>query len=97
MKTAVLGFLLIVALSIPQLSLAELSIPQLLLGDKPPTDAKPLSEIVLSLEKQGYTPIVEIEFDDERWEIEAYKEGQKRELKVDPRSGAIISDRPDYL
>ena len=87
MKTAVLGFLLIVALSIPQLALA----------DKPPTDAKPLSEIVLSLEKQGYTPIVKIEVDHERWEIEAYKEGHKRELKVDPRSGAIISDRPDYL
>ena len=61
----------------------------------PPHDAQPLSKIVLTLEEQGFTPIVEIEFDDDLWEVEAYKEGDKRELKVDPVSGRIISDQKD--
>lgn len=64
-------------------------------AEVPPHDAKQLSEIVRALEEQGYIPIVEIEFEDGRWEIEAYKEGVKRELKVDPVSGMIMSDRKD--
>ena len=47
------------------------------------------------MEEQGFSPIVEIEFDDNLWEVEAYKEGDKRELKVDPISGRIISDKKD--
>ena len=61
----------------------------------PQHDAQPLSKIVRTLEEQGFSPIVEIEFDDNLWEVEAYKEGDKRELKVDPVSGRIISDQKD--
>lgn len=61
----------------------------------PHHDAQPLSKIVRNLEEQGFSPIVEIEFDDNLWEVEAYKEGDKRELKVDPVSGRIISDQKD--
>jgi uncharacterized membrane protein YkoI len=64
-------------------------------AEMPPQNAKPLSEIVRILEEQGYSPIVDIEFDDARWEVEAYNEGVKRELRVDPASGQIISDRKD--
>jgi uncharacterized membrane protein YkoI len=53
-----------------------------------------MSEIALSLEKQGYTPIAEIEFDDGMWKVDAYKDGQRRDLKVDPRSGQIVADKP---
>ena len=56
-------------------------------------DAQPLSKIVRTLEEQGFSPIVEIEFDDNLWEVEAYKEGDQRELKVDPVTGRIISDK----
>lgn len=66
-----------------------------LASDKPPKDSKPVSEIAASLEKQGYKPIEEIKFDDGKWEVEAYKNDQKRELKVDPTSGKIISDHSD--
>ena len=83
MKTAFLTFLLAILVLVPQVALAD---------DKPPADAKALSEIVLSLEKRGYTPIVDIEFEDGYWEIEAYREGHKRDFKVDPRSGVITSD-----
>jgi hypothetical protein len=61
----------------------------------PPQDAKPLSEIVLSLEKLGYSPIVEIEFEEGKWEVKAYKEGAKHKIEVNPISGKIASDRKD--
>ena len=64
-------------------------------AEMPPQDAKPLSEIVLTLEKQEYSPIVEIEFEEGKWEVKAYKEGVKRKLGVDPISGKIVSDRKD--
>ena len=63
-------------------------------GDRPPQDAKPLSQVIAGLEKQGYGPFSEVEFDDGRWEIEVYREGKKRKLEVDP-SGRITSDRDD--
>ncbi|MDR2174108.1 MAG: PepSY domain-containing protein [Burkholderiales bacterium] len=65
------------------------------LADKPPPNAKRLSEIVKSLELQGFGPIIEIEFDDGQWEIKAYKEGRKRQIKVDPITGNTKSDRVD--
>jgi uncharacterized membrane protein YkoI len=36
-----------------------------------------------------------VEFDDGRWEIEAYRQGRKFELKVDPHSGSVLSERAD--
>ncbi|ADJ28184.1 PepSY domain-containing protein [Nitrosococcus watsonii] len=66
-----------------------------LAGDKPPQDGKPLSEIVKSLEEQGFKQISEIEFDDGKWEVDVYKDNQKRELEVDPSSGEILSDKLD--
>ena len=61
----------------------------------PQQDALPLSIIIRNVEEQGFSPIVEIGFDANLWEVEAYKEGDKRELKVDPVSGRIISDQKD--
>jgi len=61
--------------------------------DRPPADAKPLSEIVKSLEDAGFAPIVEVEFRAGRWHVEAFKDGQKRDLRVHPVSGEITSNR----
>ena len=66
-----------------------------LANSKPPENALPLSEIIMSLETQGYKPIVEVDLDRGVWEIEAFKDGQKRELKVNPLNGDIISDKLD--
>ncbi|HET8700111.1 MAG TPA: PepSY domain-containing protein [Nitrococcus sp.] len=66
-----------------------------LAGEMPPKNSKPASEIAASIEKQGYT-IEELEFDHRKWEAEAYKDGQKYELKVDPASGKIVSSHPDH-
>ena len=45
--------------------------------EMPPTDAKPLSQIIKQLEDQGYSPIVDVSMDDNVWEIEAYKDKGK--------------------
>lgn len=53
-------------------------------------DNKPLSEIVKTVEAQGYVP-TEVELEDGAWEIEASKDGKTYELKLDPKSGAVLS------
>lgn len=98
LKTALLG-----AVAIPALFSAAL----VQASDKPPADALPLSEIISALEGKGYQPVLEASFEDSSlftdndvsdngvWEIEAIKEGYKRELKVDPLEGVILSDELD--
>ena len=54
-----------------------------------PEGALPLSELALRLERDGYDPILEIEFEDGAWEVEAYKDGQVVEVEVDPLSGVV--------
>ena len=58
--------------------------------ERPPDGALPLSEIVSQLEQAGYDPIVEIEFEDGVWEVEAFKAGQFVEIELDPMSGVIL-------
>ena len=76
------------------MSLSIIAPLPMLAADKPPPDVMVMSEIALSLEKQGYILIAEIEFDDGMWKVDAYKDGQRRDLKVDPRSGQIVADKP---
>jgi len=85
MKTTVLAFL--TSIGIAFASGAALA------GDQPPSDSKRLSEIALILEKAGYHPISEIEFDDGHWEVDAYQNGVKIEVNVDPTTGAITADK----
>lgn len=66
-----------------------------LAGDAPPTDAKPLSEVIKSVEDEGYERISDVSYDDGKWEIDAYRGEQKRDLEVDPHSGDILSDEED--
>jgi uncharacterized membrane protein YkoI len=62
---------------------------------KPPTDSLPLSQIIKALEKGGYTRLDDISFERRSWEVEASREGQRRELRIDPMDGTVISDRVD--
>lgn len=64
-------------------------------ADKPPPDVKKLSEIVLMLEQAGFGPISEIEFDDGHWEVDTYRNGERRAGYVDPRTGEITKDKKD--
>lgn len=64
-------------------------------GERPPSTAKPLSEIAAAVERAGFAPIVEAAFDDGRWEIEAYQSDTRYELRVDPTTGEIRSKRAE--
>ncbi|HEY8554026.1 MAG TPA: PepSY domain-containing protein [Burkholderiales bacterium] len=78
---------LILALAIPPAAGAA--------GGRPPKDAPPLSSILQQLEQQGYAPIVDVDYDNGQWEMEAYRDGRKREIKVDAMSGKVLSERAD--
>ncbi|CAK0775774.1 hypothetical protein CCP3SC1AL1_70022 [Gammaproteobacteria bacterium] len=58
-------------------------------------DGKPKSkeEITKLLESQGYK-IKEVDFDDGVYEVDAYKDGKKFEIKVDP-TGKILKVEED--
>lgn len=62
---------------------------------KPPADSLPLSQIIKGLEKAGYTRLDDISFERRSWEVEASREGQRRELRINPKNGTVISDRVD--
>lgn len=58
--------------------------------ESPPANAKPLSEIIKSVEDKGYKIITELEFDDGVWKIEVHQpDGKEIHIKVDPVSGAL--------
>jgi hypothetical protein len=59
--------------------------------ERPPANAKKLSEIVKTLEDQGLGGITEIEFEDGVWKIEVHNpDGSETDLRVDPVSGQIL-------
>jgi hypothetical protein len=65
-------------------------------GDpKPPADALLLSKIIEGLEKAGYSDLNDLSFERQSWEAEATHENERRELRVDPISGMVMSDRRD--
>ena len=53
----------------------------------PPEDAKPLSELIKSVEDQQLGPVTEADYDDGFWEVEVRKGGTKTKLDIDPKTG----------
>jgi hypothetical protein len=64
-------------------------------GSLPPGSAKPLSEVLSSLETAGYAAATDVEFDHGRWQIEVMKATAALELYVDPQSGKVLDEVPD--
>lgn len=60
-------------------------------------DGKPLSiiEVAERLENAGYGPFTELSMDDGLWEVEARKQNESLEVKVDPLTGNIVSEYRD--
>ncbi|WP_288132279.1 PepSY domain-containing protein [Microbulbifer sp.] len=63
--------------------------------EKPPAGAMALSMVLTKLEQQGYTPITDVSLERGLWEVDAYKNGEKFDLKVDPNSGEVKSMKRD--
>lgn len=60
--------------------------------EAPPEDALPLSEIIETLKTDGYTKIIDAEFEDGVWEIEYVVDGEEHELHVDPVTGEVLPE-----
>jgi hypothetical protein len=60
----------------------------------PPCNARPLLEIIEILESKGYDPIIEMEFEDDYWEVEAFRENTLVEVRVHSVTGLILPDPP---
>ena len=60
--------------------------------ERPPVNRKPLSEIIKLVEEAGHKAIIEVEFEDGGYGIEALDaQNNEIELKVDPVSGKVSS------
>jgi len=58
-------------------------------GGLPPRDAKPLSQIIRSVEDQQAGVITEAAFDDGFWEVEAHEGAKETTLYLDPTTGEV--------
>jgi hypothetical protein len=56
-----------------------------------------LSAILKGVEDAGYSPVIEVEFEKDHWEINAYRNGQLLELKVGQLAGEILPNPPPTL
>ncbi|MEC8525242.1 MAG: PepSY domain-containing protein [Pseudomonadota bacterium] len=74
---------------------SALVVSQAQADERPPEGSKSLAEIAQIIESKGYTPITEISMDDGVWEVEAYLNNVERELRVNPMTGEVLSDRRD--
>lgn len=62
----------------------------------PGKDAMALSKLLQTVSNNGgYKNFDEVSFERRYWEIEVYKDGQKRELHVDPTTAKVVADRID--
>lgn len=66
------------------------------LADRPGSDWMPAEQVILMLKANGYSEISKIEADDGRWEGEGMKNGRQMKFHADPRTGAILSEKPDH-
>jgi uncharacterized membrane protein YkoI len=64
-------------------------------ADQPEADWMPAQQVIETVLKSGYTQVTKIEAEDGHWEGEGTKNGQKMEFKADPKTGAIVSEKPD--
>ncbi|MDO9428310.1 MAG: PepSY domain-containing protein [Methylobacterium sp.] len=67
----------------------------LALADQPGADWMPADQVKQKLMATGYTSITEFEADDGHWEGEGMKNGVKMQFHADPKTGALLSEKPD--
>ena len=65
------------------------------LADTPGPDWMPADQVKQKLMAAGYSSITEFEADDGHWEGEGVKNGMKMQFHADPKTGAILTEKPD--
>lgn len=66
------------------------------LADHPGADWLPAEQVIARLKAAGYQSIAKIEADHGRWEGEGLKAGRWLEFHADPRTGAILMEKPEH-
>jgi hypothetical protein len=67
----------------------------LALADMPGADWMPADQVKQKLMAAGYTSITAFEADDGHWEGEGMKNGVRMPFHADPKTGAILTEKPD--
>jgi hypothetical protein len=78
------------------LVLGSLAIASTARADQPGPDWMPMEQVKAKVLQSGYTQVTKIEADDGRWEGEGIKNGQKMEFHADPKTGAVVFEKPDH-
>ncbi|UJS16780.1 MAG: PepSY domain-containing protein [Candidatus Jettenia sp.] len=79
-STRIRSLLLVVSMLLATIAIAGAD-------ELPPSDSKPLSAILKSVEKQELGIITSADFDDSLWEIKVCKSSDCLKLYIDPKSG----------
>ena len=64
-------------------------------ADQPGADWMPADQVKQKLMTSGYSSITAFEADDGHWEGEGVKNGKKMQFHADPKTGAILSEKPN--
>ena len=64
-------------------------------ADQPGADWMPADQVKQKLMTGGYSSITEFEADDGHWEGEGMKNGKKMQFHADPKTGALLSEKPN--
>ncbi|HVI27720.1 PepSY domain-containing protein [Hansschlegelia sp.] len=64
------------------------------LADEPGPDWMSAEQVKEKVLKSGYTGVAEIKADKDHWRGEGVKNGQKMEFFVDPKTGALVIEKP---
>ncbi|MCK1360470.1 PepSY domain-containing protein [Bradyrhizobium sp. 199] len=78
------------------LVLGSLALSSAASADQPGADWMPMEQVKAKVMESGYTQVTKLEADDGRWEGEGVKNGQKMEFHADPKTGLIVSEKPDH-
>ena len=65
-------------------------------ADQPGADWMPADQVKAHLMKEGYTSISSFEADDGHWEGEGVKGGRKMQFHADPKTGRLLSEKPNH-
>lgn len=64
------------------------------LADEPGPDWMSAEQVKENVLKSGYTAVAEIKAEKDHWRGEGIKNGQKMEFFADPKSGALVIEKP---
>jgi hypothetical protein len=63
--------------------------------ERPSAGGLSAAAVAKHLEQAGYGPILDLEWDHTQWDAEAMNQNGRRDLKISPQTGKVLSDRAE--